>query len=146
MTYITRPTIAPDPRLVLAESAHYLIHYEYEVVFLRFKDGQRGDVVIGDFYGDPQTAYIAPDESYCVMGGCGLILYYLRPPFEEYSYDQQSANWREWGRPPDDIYWIETVYSLDAAAAIRFVVDLMSEAYKGVYELNLTDFTVEKLL
>lgn len=41
-------------------------------------------VIIGDIYGDVDIALISPDEKYCVMAGCGIIVYYLKEPFENY--------------------------------------------------------------
>ncbi|GAB3833779.1 hypothetical protein [Hymenobacter jeollabukensis] len=135
-----------DPRHRLAESPRYLIYHTHETAHLYIKGSRRADVVIGGFCGDPQTACIAPDESYCVVAGSGLVLYFLQAPFADYAYGQTSANWREWGRTPTDIYWIEAVYSPEPATAIRFVVDPLDEVRQGVYELNTADFTVEKLL
>ena len=68
---------------VLAQSNKYIISYEYETVFLKFIDKDR-KIIIGDFYGDPKTAFISSDESYCVIGGRGLIVYFLNEPFIEY--------------------------------------------------------------
>lgn len=141
-----RSAAASGPRNILAESPRYSIYHYHEAVYLHFKSGLRADVVIGDFYGDPQTAYLAPDETYCVVAGCGLILYYLQTPFAAYCYDQPQANWWEWGRQPDNIYWIECVYApVDPTTEIRFVVDPYDEARRGIYQLCLADLTVTQL-
>ena len=84
----------------LAESSKYKIEYEYETVFLIHSAGQ---TVIGDFYGDPVAAVIDNDERWCAIVGCGLILYYLIPPFKPYEYDCMTKQWVEFHRiPPDD--------------------------------------------
>jgi hypothetical protein len=141
-----RPVSAPDPRHILAESPRYLVYHLYETAYLHFKGAARTDIAIGCFYGDPQTGYMAPDETYCVLGGCGLLLYYLREPFDDYNHHPTSANWWEWGQEADNIYWIESIYSPDdPTAEIRFVVDPYDEARGGVYQLDLADRVVTKL-
>jgi hypothetical protein len=89
-------------RRVLAQSTNFLIHYEYETVYLTFKNSNQQDVIIGDFYGDPHTAYIADDESYCAVGGYGLIIYYLAPPFNPYFNGAKNKNWKELYREKED--------------------------------------------
>ena len=92
---------------LLAESKHYIVYSEYETVILQIKESQR-KIQIGDFYGDPQMAVISEDETFCVMCGCGVILYYLREPFKEYEYHIQTEQWKEWGRNEKEI-WIESI-------------------------------------
>lgn len=41
---------------------------------------------------------ISPDESYCVMVGCGIIVYFLKEPFADYEYHLQNEQRREWYR------------------------------------------------
>ena len=54
---------------------------------------------VGEFYGDPDFALISDDETYCAVGGEGVIIYYLRDPFEEFSTNHKSSNqWKIWGR------------------------------------------------
>ncbi|MFT8349133.1 hypothetical protein [Clostridium saccharoperbutylacetonicum] len=65
----------------LAERWNYLITYEYETVYLYIKNSNK-KIVIGDFYGDSEVAIISRDESYCAIGGCGLIIYYLNELFK----------------------------------------------------------------
>ena len=66
----------------MAESNNYLILNEYEKVFLKLKATSQL-ILIGEFYGDPDVALISDDETYCAVGGEGVIIYYLRDPFEE---------------------------------------------------------------
>ena len=81
----------------LAQSAHYEIDSEYESVFLTVRQTGRR-VLIGDFYGDVEKAVISPDESYCAMVGCGVIVYDLREPFTPYAYHTPSDQWKEFDR------------------------------------------------
>lgn len=97
----------------LAESEHYKIESEHETVRLRIKDRPNFAVTIGDFYGDPTCAMISANETYVVMGGCGLIVYYLKPPFESYYYGKTTKQYKEFFREADDIRWVEAIYQSD---------------------------------
>ena len=82
----------------MAESNNYLILNEYEKVFLKLKATSQL-ILIGEFYGDPDVALISDDETYCAVGGEGVIIYYLRDPFEEFSTNHKSSNqWKIWGK------------------------------------------------
>lgn len=90
----------------LCKSEHYLIGIDYEKVLLTIK-GTGRKVVIGDFYGDADGGFIDAEEKYAVMFGCGVIVYYLTEPFEEYRYDTVCAQWKEHGRDGDK--WVNAV-------------------------------------
>ena len=105
---------------ILAESKHYIVYSEYENVTLEIKSSQRR-IQIGDFYGDPQMAVISEDETFCVMCGCGVIIYYLVEPFREYEYHVQTTQWKEWGRD-EIVVWIESIESIHGKT-----VELLSE-------------------
>ena len=111
----------------LAESRSYIIHGEFETVWLTFKGTARGDVAIGDFYGDPRGAAISPDESTCVVYGCGAIIYNLTEPFKEYEYDTVSSQWLECGREHSKEIWITRACYIDADT-----VELTTEDGKAV--------------
>jgi hypothetical protein len=98
---------------ILAESKNYLITNEYEMAFLNFKNSDK-KICIGDFYGDPQVAIISNDETICVMAGCGIIVYYLKEPFEEYKYNSFSKQWKELFREKGNEKWIDDVDFIDA--------------------------------
>ncbi|MBA3470728.1 MAG: hypothetical protein H0T53_13915, partial [Herpetosiphonaceae bacterium] len=110
---------------VLARSQRYVITYEFEIALLSGV-GWRGmgwrPVNIGDFYGNPFCALIDSAERWCIVGGCGLILYYLHAPFQPYSYHTDTPQWVEWFRSPPDVLWIDNVYQVDPDT-VRFVVD-----------------------
>lgn len=93
---------------ILAESKKYIIFNEYESVILKFKKNNKL-VQIGDFYGEPQAAAISENEEFCVIGGCGVIVYYLKEPFEEYEYNKFSPQWKEWGRIKENEIWIDNL-------------------------------------
>ena len=98
--------------VLLAESENYIVSHEYETVTLRNKITHE-EVIIGDFYGDPDLAVISKDEKFCVMGGCGIIVYFLQEPFEEYHYNLETPQWKELGRTPSNIIWVKNIKLLD---------------------------------
>ena len=59
------------------------------------------------FYGDVEKAIISPEERYCVMVGCGIIVYFLSEPFNPYEYDRKCSQWKEWYKIGD--IWIQDV-------------------------------------
>lgn len=92
---------------LLAESEHFKITALYEEVYLYNKtDSNR--VLIGDFYGDAEGAVINKKERFAAVFGCGIIIYFLRPPFEPYSYGASTDQWLEFGRV-EPIMWVENV-------------------------------------
>ena len=97
----------------LAHSQNLKIFYEYETVFLQRKDKDKL-VVIGDFYGDPQVAMISIDEKFCVVGGCGVIIYYLKEPYKSFQYNVESTQWKEWGREDENsTIWVNNIKYID---------------------------------
>jgi len=119
----------------LAESASYIIFHEYETVFLKIKN-TAGFSVIGDFYGDPEFAVISENEKFCVMGGAGIIVYFLHEPFEEYQYNTHSAQWKEWGRGQnsDDTIWVTNAVFIDDRT-IEIETEDMQKHTVDVYSL-----------
>ena len=91
----------------VTESEHYIICKEFETVILLGKRSRKIIAIIGDFYGEVEKAVISPDEKYCAMAGCGIILYYLRAPFTSYAYGKKTVQWKEWWRNGD--VWIEDI-------------------------------------
>ena len=100
--------LSSDERL-LAESANYYIVASFESCSLYRKSDDSFVCVVGDHYGDPTGAVISPSEDFCVTVGCGAVVYFLRVPFEDYSYSVASPSWYEFGRDPKGILWIESV-------------------------------------
>jgi len=93
---------------IIATSEHYYIRTEYEDASLfRIPDSKR-ITCVGDFYGNPEDAYIDPEEKFCVIVGCGIIKYNLSEPFEEYTYNTVTDQWVETGRD-GDIEWCDHI-------------------------------------
>lgn len=104
----------------LAVSHHYAIQYEYEIAYLCMPNGRK--VVIGDFYGDPQAAVIAADETWCAIGGCGLIVYRIAEPFEEYVPGKSAGQYLEFHRSAPDVWWV-TEMKQSGAFALELRMD-----------------------
>ena len=94
---------------ILAESEHFFIRREYEEAILFRKADSKRITCVGDFYGDPEDAYIDAQEKYCIIVGCGIVKYYLVEPFEEYRYDTYTLQWIETGRKKDSIEWCDCI-------------------------------------
>lgn len=120
---------------ILKESNNLLVTNEYEKVFLHFKQTNR-KICIGDFYGDPQAAEISNDEKFCVMVGCGLIIYYLHEPYEEFRYGTSTKQWKELFRESGKEWWIEDVEIVDNST-IMFTVEAVDTENSGRYKLNV---------
>ena len=127
-------------RQILTQSNKYVITHEYEVVSLLNRSSGR-EIIIGDFYGDPEVAFISKDESYCVVGGCGLIIYYLKEPFQEYEYHVDSKQWKDVFRDNNDIWWISDISEGSNLNKIRFFIGENDSRHTGKYELDV--FTLE---
>jgi len=118
----------------LVQSEKYIISYEYEIITLTIKKSGR-KIIIGDFYGDPEVAFISDDESYCVIGGCGLIIYYLKEPFCEFRYNIDSNQWKEIFREPKDIWWVVDISEGSNPNRVKFTTD--DEQHSGDYEIDV---------
>ncbi len=99
----------------LAESKRYIIFNEYEQVFLQVKLTSKL-IRIGEFYGDPDIAIISNNELFCVVGGEGIIIYYLKEPFEEYSASTENLKqWKSWGRDIEkETIWVNNITQEDS--------------------------------
>lgn len=129
---------------LLVESCTYKILHEYETVYLLFKDTGE-TVIIGDFYGDPETAVISNDQSYCVVGGCGIIIYYLKEPFYEFKYNNNCKQWKEVFRNPNDVWWIEDISEGSNSRIVKFTVNSNDEIRDGIYEMDVFTLYIKKV-
>ena len=130
---------------ILAQSNKYVVSHEYETVCLKFI-GKDREIVIGDFYGDPETAFISSDENYCVIGGCGIIVYYLQEPFIEFDYNKKSKQWIEIFREKENIWWVSNIEKGSSTEWIKFRIQTNDdEGSAGTYDLNVYTSRVRKL-
>ena len=96
----------------IAESEHYIVKGDYESSNLYRKSDGKRVAGIGHFYGDPEAGIIDKNEKFCVVVGCGVIVYRIKEPFQEYDYDKESEQWYEFGRGPENIYWVDEVQQI----------------------------------
>ena len=117
----------------IAESDHYAVVREYEDCYLMFKDMSRRSVSIGDFYGDAEFALIDRNERFVVMGGCGIIIYFLHEPWDMYTYDKKTPQWIELGRGESDMYY-------DAVNQIGDTLLEITDADGNTLEYDLSEY------
>jgi hypothetical protein len=60
---------------ILAESESFALTHNSESCILQHKQS-KNEVSVGDHYGNPCCGLIAQDESWCITGGEGLILWF----------------------------------------------------------------------
>lgn len=127
---------------ILARSKHYTVSHEYETVLLDHPGGE--GLVIGHFYGNPETAIIDWNEQWAIVAGCGIILYHLRDPYVPYEYEKTTDQWWEAHRNPPEAWSIEQVYQVNEVT-IRFVVE-PETAHAGVYDLNVVSLSIVRVI
>ena len=93
----------------IAESEHYILRGEFEEAVMYQRSDNSRITTVGDFHGDPVAGIIDENERFCVIVGCGVIVYKLQAPFEEYMYDKDSSQWYEFGRDPKKAEWITAI-------------------------------------
>ncbi len=92
--------------MILAESSRYRITSEFETVFLEDKINHTR-ILIGEFYGDPEGAFIDRKERFAVVYGCSLLVYPFDPSCQairkEFTSGQNEANlWIEYAAQTED--------------------------------------------
>ncbi len=110
-----------NDRRTLAESKSYILTHDSEYARLQHKKTGE-ETAVGDHYGDPGCGVIAPDESWCITGGEGLVLWF-----------QQGSMWTGFRTPdpgakmsqlgftnPEDVRWLKS-FTEDAC---HFVQDM----------------------
>lgn len=114
--------------MILFESENYIIRNEYEITYLVDKGG--GDIsIIADMYGDPVGATVSANEKYCVVFGCGAVIYYIEEPFQNYEFGNLSKQWFE--VEVDGTVWFEKVIYQDA-----YNIKLLSEEHL-IYDVDI---------
>jgi len=94
---------------LLAESENYYIIGSWEEASLYRKSDDKYVCSVGHHYGDPTDALIDKNERFCLVVGCGVIVYRLNEPFKSYRYDTECDQWYEFGRGPENIDWIKCI-------------------------------------
>lgn len=101
---------------ILAESNNFLITNIFETTYLikKHQCNSKNRIIIGTFYGDPQTAIIDKEEKWCAIAGEGLIIYFLRDPFSSYKENQVSSQFFSKYKNESNIKWIQQLVQLSA--------------------------------
>lgn len=73
------------------------------------------------------------NERFVVTGGCGIIIYFWRSPWDSYSYNKQNDQWIELGREGTDIYY-------DAVKQISDTVIEITDADGNSFEYDLSKY------
>ncbi len=94
---------------LLAESKNYYIIGSYEEASLYRKSDDKYVGSVGHHYGDPTDGLIDWNEKFCIVVGCGVIVYRLKEPFTSYMYDRDCDQWYEFGRGPENVDWIKSL-------------------------------------
>lgn len=79
--------------MILAQSDNYIISNEFETAYLINKKNGKIISAIAEMYGDPIDAQISEDEKFCIIIGCGAVIYWLREPFNSYSCNCRNNQW-----------------------------------------------------
>lgn len=98
-------------RYLVAKSKNYYLEGQFETVCLFSRKDRSEITIVGDFYGDCSGGVIDWNERFCVTVGCGYIVYYLKDPFEPYSYNRDNDQWKEYYR--DGERWYESVRQIN---------------------------------
>ncbi len=128
-----------SPGAVFGQSRNYTVTWEFETVWLEGSSVPEG-LVIGYFYGATADGAIDPDERWCVMVGCGVIVYRLGPPWEPFHFEgwpfqkrevalgtvhvrEPSQQWWEYGSHASDYLWLESVEHVDGERFEAVVIE-----------------------
>jgi len=115
---------------IIAESEHYIVVREYEDCSIMFKDMSRRPVSVGNFYGDAEFALIDRNERFVVTGGCGIVIYFLREPWDDYFINKKTDQWIKLGIGDADIYY-------DAVRQISDTVIEITDADNNIFTYDL---------
>jgi hypothetical protein len=112
------PAVAPfdplDHTRILWRSMNLTVQGEFESV-RAYGSKLPGQVVVGDHYGDVMGAAVDDAERWCVTVGCGVIVYKLADPWQEYNYDLVTDQWWEMYREPEDMLLTRDVRFISGA-------------------------------
>jgi len=97
--------------MLLFRSRNFTVRSAWEVVTLQGRHLPR-DLYVGDHYGGPEAGVIDREERWCVTVGCGVIVYRLAPPWDEY-VGIETPQWWDYGNDPSDILSLVSVTHVD---------------------------------
>lgn len=144
-----------ETRNILAQSEHYVLRNLYEACELLHRQSNK-ITDVGDHYGDPACGIIAPDETWCITGGEGVILWTrtgkswtgFRPPGSGRETDElQFAK-------PEDAAWLNSVTSgiyqsvhdmkIESPTSLRILLDPWDD-FASTWRLDVMSKSLTKL-
>lgn len=144
-----------ETRNILAQSENYVLRNLHEACeLLHKKSNNLTDV--GDHYGDPVCGLIAPDETWCITGGEGVILW--TRPGKSWTGFRPPGTGRETGKlqfaNPEDADWLSSVteesyqsvhdVKIESSTSLRILLDPWSD-FASTWRLNVMSQSLTKL-
>lgn len=126
-------------RVVLAGSDSYKLFFRYESATL--EGGEfKSPLVVAEFYYPVECGCIDYQEKWVVTGGHGIVIYYLKPPYEPHRLGENSTQWKSlWYSDTSINMYPEAIVQVDDET-VRVLIDVNSED-ASVYDVNV--YTLE---
>jgi hypothetical protein len=125
---------------VILANRHFVIVHDWYDVGLCLPD--RDPLTIGTHYDEPRAFEVAGNGLWCASGGCGVVIYNLRDPYEPFTSGVESDQWWEIGREEDDTWPVDRL-RLIGEDRLRIDVDPASP-HGGVYVVNVAQRAVRR--
>lgn len=99
-------------------------------------------MVVAEFPYPLECGCIDFHEKWVVTGGQGIVIYYLKPPYEPHRLAEESSQWRTLWYPDKSLNMFpEAIVQVDDET-VRILIDVNSEN-AGVYDVNV--YTLETI-
>ncbi|QSP93326.1 hypothetical protein LPB19_08755 [Marinobacter salinisoli] len=128
-------------KAVLAGSDSYKLCFRYESATLEGGQFEK-PLVVAEFPFPLECGCIDFHEKWVVTGGQGIVIYYLKPPFEPHRLAEESLQWKTLWYPNKSLNMFpEAIVQVDDET-VRILIDVNSEN-AGVYDVNV--YTLETI-
>lgn len=97
----------------------------------------RDPISVATHYEEPRAVVVSPNGGWIASGGCGVVVYHLRHPYQSFDSGVESDQWWEIGRDEDDP-WLVDRLRIIGEDRLRVVVDPES-AHGGVYDVDVAN-------
>jgi len=125
---------------VVLATQHFVIIHDWYDVGLCLPD--RDALTIGTHYEEPRAFVVVRNGLWCASGGCGVVIYHLRDPYEPFRSGVESDQWWEIGRDEDDPWPVDRLRAV-GNDRLRIDVDRASP-HGGVYDVNVAQRAVRR--
>ncbi|UFH58125.1 hypothetical protein [Sulfurovum mangrovi] len=117
----------------LLESSNYILAHEFEDVIL--KDKNNGKIYsLGSHYGDPVLGLIAPDESWFITAGEGLLYFDFKRGLHEFFRKDLSS---------EGSLFVHSA-CIESNESVRILIDPWSE-YASTWILSIPALKIQKI-